>query len=181
MYPEKMQKGLAISKGVWYNSFRCQKGSKSYAPVAQLDSATDSDSVGHWFESSRAYHQTTSVKLVVFSYATNTPCKRFFLAGRIPILVCFLKLYRPVCRRAVHRFILSETIHSRGRKAGPNNPQRVRSLVLFEHSKQFPQGGRIPLVQGHKLINPACQPQQQQRANHCQEQRTGPHPQRNLS
>ena len=50
-----MQKGLAISKGVWYNSFRCRKDSKSYAPVAQLDSATDSDSVGHWFESSRAY------------------------------------------------------------------------------------------------------------------------------
>ena len=26
-----------------------------YAPVAQLDRVTDSDSVGHWFESSRAY------------------------------------------------------------------------------------------------------------------------------
>ena len=27
----------------------------AYAPVAQLDRVTDSDSVGHWFESSRAY------------------------------------------------------------------------------------------------------------------------------
>ena len=27
-----------------------------YAPVAQLDSACDSDSQGRWFESSRAYH-----------------------------------------------------------------------------------------------------------------------------
>lgn len=61
MYPEKMQKGLAISKGVWYNSFRCQKDSKNYAPVAQLDSATDSDSVGHWFESSRAYQSESPV------------------------------------------------------------------------------------------------------------------------
>ena len=26
-----------------------------YAPVAQLDRVTDSDSVGRWFESSRAY------------------------------------------------------------------------------------------------------------------------------
>ena len=29
--------------------------SYEYAPVAQLDRVTDSDSVGHWFESSRAY------------------------------------------------------------------------------------------------------------------------------
>ena len=28
-----------------------------YAPVAQLDRVTDSDSVGRWFESSRAYHR----------------------------------------------------------------------------------------------------------------------------
>ena len=28
-----------------------------YAPVAQLDRVTDSDSVGRWFESSRAYHE----------------------------------------------------------------------------------------------------------------------------
>ena len=31
-----------------------------YAPVAQLDRALDSDSKGHWFESSRAYHVGTS-------------------------------------------------------------------------------------------------------------------------
>ena len=30
-------------------------GTIEYAPVAQLDRVTDSDSVGHWFESSRAY------------------------------------------------------------------------------------------------------------------------------
>lgn len=29
------------------------------APVAQLDRVTDSDSVGHWFESSRAYQKST--------------------------------------------------------------------------------------------------------------------------
>ena len=29
-----------------------------YAPVAQLDRVTDSDSVGHWFESSRAYQNS---------------------------------------------------------------------------------------------------------------------------
>ena len=28
-----------------------------YAPVAQLDRVTDSDSVGRWFESSRAYQK----------------------------------------------------------------------------------------------------------------------------
>ena len=34
-----------------------------YAPVAQLDRVTDSDSVGHWFESSRAYQNR--LKLIV--------------------------------------------------------------------------------------------------------------------
>ena len=29
-----------------------------YAPVAQLDSASDSDSEGRWFESSRAYQKS---------------------------------------------------------------------------------------------------------------------------
>ena len=31
-----------------------------YAPVAQLDRVTDSDSVGRWFESSRAYHRKST-------------------------------------------------------------------------------------------------------------------------
>lgn len=42
-----------------------------YAPVAQLDRVTDSDSVGHWFESSRAYqcvktHSSIRVRLFLF-------------------------------------------------------------------------------------------------------------------
>ena len=32
-----------------------------YAPVAQLDSASDSDSEGRWFESSRAYHKDETI------------------------------------------------------------------------------------------------------------------------
>ncbi len=31
------------------------------APVAQLDRVTDSDSVGHWFESSRAYQKSSPI------------------------------------------------------------------------------------------------------------------------
>ena len=32
-----------------------------YAPVAQLDRVSDSDSEGRWFESSRAYHKIQTV------------------------------------------------------------------------------------------------------------------------
>ena len=32
-----------------------------FAPVAQLDRVTDSDSVGHWFESSRAYQAAPAI------------------------------------------------------------------------------------------------------------------------
>lgn len=34
--------------------------SERYAPVAQLDRVTDSDSVGHAFESHRAYQKKTA-------------------------------------------------------------------------------------------------------------------------
>ena len=34
-----------------------------YAPVAQLDSACDSDSQGRWFESSRAYQNVLIKKM----------------------------------------------------------------------------------------------------------------------
>ena len=38
-----------------------------YVPVAQLDRASDSDSEGRWFESSRAYQKTAdSVESAVF-------------------------------------------------------------------------------------------------------------------
>ena len=40
------------------NDFRCSHRESIYAPVAQLDRVTDSDSVGHWFESSRAYQNS---------------------------------------------------------------------------------------------------------------------------
>ena len=46
---------LAKSFSFLYNSNVANKGSFVFAPVAQLDSASDSDSEGRWFESSRAY------------------------------------------------------------------------------------------------------------------------------
>ena len=53
--------------------FKTCERSMSYidAPVAQLDRVTDSDSVGHWFESSRAYqcektHSSIRVRLFLF-------------------------------------------------------------------------------------------------------------------
>ena len=40
----------------------------AYAPVAQLDRVTDSDSVGHWFESSRAYQKVTVSRLLTVTF-----------------------------------------------------------------------------------------------------------------
>ena len=43
-----------------------------YAPVAQLDRVTDSDSVGRWFESSRAYQKPSQTyRLRRFLYAVG--------------------------------------------------------------------------------------------------------------
>ena len=47
-------------------------GTIKYAPVAQLDRALDSDSVGRWFESSRAYQKPSQTYcLRRFLYAKN--------------------------------------------------------------------------------------------------------------
>lgn len=53
-----------------YYSKTCERSMSCInAPVAQLDRVTDSDSVGHWFESSRAYQKTTeNVKFSVVFY-----------------------------------------------------------------------------------------------------------------
>ena len=51
-------------KNAWSLTTICrlsQKPTTQYAPVAQLDRVTDSDSVGRWFESSRAYHKELPV------------------------------------------------------------------------------------------------------------------------
>ena len=41
---------------------------KRYAPVAQLDRVTDSDSVGRWFDSSRAYQNAPACFKRVLSF-----------------------------------------------------------------------------------------------------------------
>ena len=50
-----------------------------YAPVAQLDSASDSDSEGRWFESSRAYHVAASA----ISLAATFLCHRALVLLRL--------------------------------------------------------------------------------------------------
>ena len=43
-----------------------------YAPIAQLDRVTDSDSVGRWFESSRAYQKPSQTcRLIRFLYVAS--------------------------------------------------------------------------------------------------------------
>ena len=58
-----------------------------YAPVAQLDRVTDSDSVGRWFESSRAYHEKSCSRMSTF------------VKGKCPISVS-VKYKRTLQRRA---------------------------------------------------------------------------------
>ena len=50
MSADVKNKALYNAGCFWYNS-------KGYAPVAQMDRVSDSDSEGRWFESSRAYQQ----------------------------------------------------------------------------------------------------------------------------
>ena len=45
---------------------------KRYAPVAQLDRVTDSDSVGQRFESARAYHKKPAVRQVFLLCAADS-------------------------------------------------------------------------------------------------------------
>ena len=52
---QKRKFPLDYPPGIWYY-IRCIQ----YAPVAQLDRASDSDSEGRAFESHQAYHQTES-------------------------------------------------------------------------------------------------------------------------
>ena len=53
--------GLYTSEKLCYNTRGCEVELPiTYAPVAQLDSASDSDSEGRWFESSRAYQNKST-------------------------------------------------------------------------------------------------------------------------
>ena len=55
-----------------------------YAPVAQLDRVTDSDSVGRWFESSRAYHNVETKKMS----PAKSPNISGFFATQTAIFLC---------------------------------------------------------------------------------------------
>ena len=56
---------------IWYTILAAEDGvaaSRKFAPVAQLDRVSDSDSEGRWFESSRAYQNPPHICEVGFVY-----------------------------------------------------------------------------------------------------------------
>ena len=54
-----------------------------YAPVAQLDRVTDSDSVGRWFESSRAYHMNEARFSNIFIEKRASSCPQSLEKSRL--------------------------------------------------------------------------------------------------
>lgn len=67
-FGKNLKEGLYRSAKICYTTLEREIKHVLYAPVAQLDRVTDSDSVGHWFESSRAYQKVTVSHLLTVTF-----------------------------------------------------------------------------------------------------------------
>ena len=67
-FGKNLKEGLYRSVKICYTTLARETKHVLYAPVAQLDRVTDSDSVGHWFESSRAYQKVTVSRLLTVTF-----------------------------------------------------------------------------------------------------------------
>ncbi len=76
-----------------YYSKTCERSMSCInAPVAQLDRVTDSDSVGHWFESSRAYQKSTGNFMFPVDFLFSK--SEYALSGHFSMtIVCGEKLF----------------------------------------------------------------------------------------